>query len=104
MDAVTGLDTVLGKAVAILRASQVEDEAVPLAELVRWTGLHKATAHRLAAELVASRLLDRVNGGYRLSGWLFELGMRASLERSQLEFAMPFCRSSTRRYGVTARP
>lgn len=84
------LDTVLGKAVTILRAYRSEDQALPLAELVRRTGLHKATVHRLAGELVANRLLDRVDGGYRLSGGLFELGMLASLERSLLEMAMPF--------------
>ncbi|WP_166135793.1 IclR family transcriptional regulator [Nocardioides ochotonae] len=85
------LDTVLGKAVTILRAFTVDDQVLSLAELVRRTGLHKATAHRLARDLVANRLLDRVEpGGYRLSGGLFELGMRASVERSLLEVAMPF--------------
>lgn len=90
MDPVAGHDTVLGKAVAILRAFRADDQSVSLAELVRRTTLHKATVHRLAAELVANRLLDRVEGGYRLSGGLFELGMRASVERSLLEVAMPF--------------
>lgn len=84
------LDTVLGKAVTILRAFRAEDKALPLAELVRRTGLHKATVHRQVGELVATRLLDRVEGGYRLSGGLFELGMRASVERSLLEVSMPF--------------
>jgi DNA-binding IclR family transcriptional regulator len=85
------LDTVLGKAVTILRAFTVDDQVLSLAELVRRTGLHKATVHRLARDLVANRLLDRVEpGGYRLSGGLFELGLRASVERSLLEVAMPF--------------
>jgi DNA-binding IclR family transcriptional regulator len=84
------LDTVLGKAVTILRAFAAEDTELSLAELVRRTRLHKATVHRLAKELVAVRLLDRVENGYRLSGGLFELGMRASVERSLLEVAMPF--------------
>ncbi|MQW74304.1 helix-turn-helix domain-containing protein [Nocardioides sp. dk4132] len=85
------LDTVLGKAVTILRAFAVDDQVLSLAELVRRTGLHKATVHRLAGDLVANRLLDRVEpGGYRLSGGLFELGLRASVERSLLEVAMPF--------------
>ncbi|NLU62023.1 IclR family transcriptional regulator [Rhodococcus sp. HNM0563] len=84
------LDTVLGKAVTILRAFRPDDNVLPLAEIVRRTELHKATVHRLAGELVANRLLDRVDGGYRLSGGLFELGMRASVERSLLEMAMPF--------------
>ncbi|RYF43064.1 MAG: IclR family transcriptional regulator [Comamonadaceae bacterium] len=90
MPAPANLDTVLGKAVAILRAFRSDDLVVPLVELVRRTELHKATVHRLAGELVENRLLDRVEGGYRLSGGLFELGMRASAERSLLEMAMPF--------------
>ena len=84
------LDTVLGKAVTILRAFNPDDHVLPLAELVRRTGLHKATVHRLAGELVRTRLLDKVQTGYRLSGGLFELGMRASVERSLQEMAMPF--------------
>jgi DNA-binding IclR family transcriptional regulator len=84
------LGTVLGKAVAILRAFTLEDHVVPLAEMARRTGLHKATVHRLAGELVLLRLLDKSTAGYRLAGGLFELGMRASIERSLLEVAMPF--------------
>jgi DNA-binding IclR family transcriptional regulator len=82
--------TVLGKAVTILRAFTVDDHVVALAELVDRTGLHKATVHRLCGELVRLRLLDRAFDGYQLSGGLFELGMRASAERSLLELAMPF--------------
>lgn len=83
-------DTVIGKVVTILRAFTVEDNELSLAELVRRTGMHKATVHRLARELVDVRLLDRTEAGYRLSGGLFELGMLASVERSLLEIAMPF--------------
>lgn len=83
-------DTVIGKVVVLLRAFSVDDQDLSLAELVRRTGLHKATVYRLAGELVAVRLLDRTEGGYRLAGGLFELGMRASTERSLLEIAMPF--------------
>ncbi|MGB3303141.1 IclR family transcriptional regulator [Gordonia sp. (in: high G+C Gram-positive bacteria)] len=88
--AIVDLDTVVGKVVTILRAFTVDDAELTLAELVRRTGLHKATLHRLAGELVGVRLLDRTDGGYRLSGGLFELGMLASVERSLLEIAMPF--------------
>ncbi|MBO0842624.1 MAG: helix-turn-helix domain-containing protein, partial [Nocardioides sp.] len=84
------LDTVLGKAVAILQAFTVDDVELPLAELVRRTKLPKATVHRIAGDLVGLHLLDRTSLGYRLSGALFELGMRASVERSLLELAMPF--------------
>lgn len=85
-----GTGTVLGKAVAILRAFSANDRALGLAEITRRTGLHKATAHRLCRELVLHRLLDRADGGYRLSGGLFELGMRAAEERSLTEVAIPF--------------
>lgn len=84
------LDTVLGKAVAILHAFTAEDRVLPLTELVRRTGLSKGTAHRVAGALVTHRLLDRTDHGYRLSGGLFELGLRASSERTLLEVAMPF--------------
>ncbi|MFZ2511846.1 MAG: IclR family transcriptional regulator [Gordonia sp. (in: high G+C Gram-positive bacteria)] len=74
----------------ILHAFEVDDHDLPLAEIVRRTGLHKATAHRLAGDLAEVRLLDRTPAGYRLSSGLFELGMRASVERGLLEIAMPF--------------
>ncbi|MEP9384629.1 IclR family transcriptional regulator [Nocardioides sp. KR10-350] len=84
------LDTVLGKALAILRSFTPNDTVLPLAELVRRTGLPKGTVHRVAGDLVGHRLLDKTATGYRLSGGLFELGLRASVERSLLEVAMPF--------------
>ncbi len=84
------LDTVLGKAVALLRAFGPEDRLLPLAELVRRTGLPKPTVHRVARDLVHHRLLEKTEHGYRLAGGLFELGMRAATERTLLEVAMPF--------------
>ena len=84
------LDTVLGKAMALLRAFGPTDTFLPLAELVRRTGLPKGTAHRVAGSLVDHRLLEKGERGYRLSGSLFELGMRASTERTLLEIATPF--------------
>ncbi|HWU05947.1 MAG TPA: IclR family transcriptional regulator, partial [Streptomyces sp.] len=82
--------TVLGKALAILRAFGPADSVLPLAELVRRTDLPKGTVHRVAGDLVRHRLLDRTAHGYRLSGGLFELGLRAAAERTLLELAMPF--------------
>lgn len=41
-------------------------------------------------DLVDLHLLDRLDGGYRLSSGTFELGMRACAERTLLELAMPF--------------
>ncbi|WP_330252940.1 IclR family transcriptional regulator [Nocardia sp. NBC_00565] len=83
-------DTVLGKALAILRAFGPADSVLPLAELVRRTDLTKGSVHRVAGDLVHYRLLDKTDRGYRLSGGLFELGLRAAVERTLLETAMPF--------------
>ncbi|MBD0710920.1 MULTISPECIES: IclR family transcriptional regulator [unclassified Streptomyces] len=83
-------DTVLGKALGILRAFGPADSVLPLAELVRRTGLAKGTVHRVAGDLVHHRLLDKTERGYRLSGGLFELGLRAAAERTLLEVAMPY--------------
>ena len=85
-----GRETVLGKAMLILQAFTVERTTLSLVELHDRTGLAKATLHRVATDLVTSGLLDRVHGRYRLSGLVFELGMRASVERSLLDVAVPF--------------
>lgn len=75
---------------ALLDAFEAGDRVLSLAELTRRTGLTKATAHRLTRELVAHRLLDREEGGYRLSSGLFERGLRALADRGLVEIAMPF--------------
>lgn len=83
-------DTVPGKVVTVLFAFTADDAGVPLAELGRRTGLAKGTLHRAVGDLVSARLLERTTNGYRLSGLVFELGMRASVERRLLEVATPF--------------
>ncbi len=83
-------NTVLGKVVTILWSFTPDDQEVTLAELGRRTGLAKGTLHRVVNDLVAVRLLEWTGSGYRLSGMMFELGMRASVERRLLEVATPF--------------
>lgn len=82
--------TVLGKALAVLQAFTAEDATLGFAELHRRTGLAKSTLHRTLGELVDHGLLERPDGRYRLSGLVFELGMRASVGRGLLEVATPF--------------
>ncbi|MGF6883740.1 DNA-binding IclR family transcriptional regulator [Nocardia sp. GAS34] len=82
--------SVLGRIVLILDAFEVEDHAVGLSELARRTGLPKATVHRMCQDLVAARLLTSSPAGYSLGRGLFELGLRASVERTVLEVAVPF--------------
>jgi DNA-binding IclR family transcriptional regulator len=83
-------NTVLGKVVTVLYAFGADDDALPLAEIARRTGLPKTTLHRLLGDLTETHLLERDGLGYRLGGALFELGLRASLERGLLEVAIPF--------------
>jgi DNA-binding IclR family transcriptional regulator len=87
---VPGLDTVLGKASALLFAFQPDEAHLSLATLAARTGIAKPSVHRIAGDLVALRLLEKDDRGYRLGGRLFELGMRASVERGLLEVATPF--------------
>ncbi|MFC9556086.1 IclR family transcriptional regulator [Rhodococcus sp. NPDC056960] len=82
--------TVLGKVMMVLHAFTIDDSTLSLAELVRRTSIPKGTLHRVLSDMVAVRMLDRTDAGYRLGGSLFELGMRASVERSLLEVAIPF--------------
>jgi DNA-binding IclR family transcriptional regulator len=84
------MDSVLGRAVRVLDAFTADDHELSLAELVRRTGLPKSTVHRMLGELVGLRLLERTAAGYRLGGRLFELGMRASVERGLMEIAIPY--------------
>lgn len=80
----------LGKAVLVLRAFTADDRGVTLAELGRRTGLAKGTLHRVCGDLVGAGLLERRQDEYRLGRLMFELGMRASVERDLLEVATPF--------------
>ncbi|RJO70797.1 IclR family transcriptional regulator [Nocardia panacis] len=82
--------SVLGRIMLILDAFAVQDHAVGLSELARRTGLPKATVHRMCQDLVAARLLSLSPAGYRLGLGLFELGLRAAVERTLLEVAVPF--------------
>ena len=84
------MESVLGRAVALLEAFAADDHELSLAELVRRTRLPKSTVHRMLGELVSLRLLERVGTGYRLGSRLFELGMRAGVERGLMEVAIPF--------------
>lgn len=83
-------NTVLGKVMVVLQSFGAHDHAVTLAELGRRTGLPKATLHRIVNDLVEVRLIERTAAGYRLGGQLFELGLRASMQRGLREVAIPF--------------
>lgn len=75
---------------ALLTAFRPGDVELTLAELTRRTGIPKATAHRLLAELVTWNVVERTAGGIRLGMGLFELGQLAPLQRGLREAAVPF--------------
>ncbi|MGI5219145.1 helix-turn-helix domain-containing protein [Nocardia sp. CA-290969] len=75
-------DTVLGKATLILQAFTIESTTLTFAQVRDRSGLPKATTHRLLTDLVGVGLLERNGPRYRLSRLVFELGLRASAERS----------------------
>lgn len=66
--------SVLGKAQLLLAAFDGNRPTLGLTDLSRRSGVPKATAYRLAQELVRLNLLDRVEDGYQLGWRIFELG------------------------------
>jgi DNA-binding IclR family transcriptional regulator len=68
--------SVLGKAQLLLGAFGAGAFRLRLTELSHRSGVPKASAHRLAQELVQWGLLDRVGDQYQLGIKVFELGLR----------------------------
>ncbi|WP_329549828.1 IclR family transcriptional regulator [Streptomyces sp. NBC_01356] len=84
------MNSVLGKVRPILEAFSVDDDSLSLADLVRRTGVAKATVHRLCQELVVWGLLERADCNYRLGLRLFEIGQRVHRQRILREVAQPY--------------
>jgi DNA-binding IclR family transcriptional regulator len=77
------------RAVAVLGAFDVERRCLNLSQLSRRSGLPLATVHRLAADLVAGRLLvRREDGRYEIGARLWRLGMLAPANDLR-ELALP---------------
>ncbi len=84
------MNSVLGKAQLILQAFTADDDALSLTDLVRRTGVAKATVYRLAQELLHWGVLERSGNEYRLGLRLFELGQRVPRQRILREAALPY--------------
>ncbi len=84
------MNSVLGRTMALLTAFRPGDTELTLAELSRRTGIPKATAHRLLAELASWNVVERTPRGMRLGMALFELGQLAPIQRGLREAAAPF--------------
>ena len=70
-------DSTLGRVIAVLDAVAGGPAIVTRSYVARRTGLPKATANRIVAQLVAARLLQPHPGGVGLAIRVFEWGMRA---------------------------
>lgn len=82
--------SVVDRAFRILAALASDGGGLGLADLSRRTGLPKTTVHRLAAQLVGSRLLERSGERYRLGLAIFEIGSSVLWQSRLREAALPF--------------
>lgn len=82
--------SVLERAFALLEAVGSDGTSVGLAELARRSGLAKATAYRLANQLIQLHVLERVGEEYQLGLKLFQLGSSVARQRELREAALPF--------------
>lgn len=82
--------SVLDRVVAILGAFESNDLSLSVAEIVRRTGIAKATAHRLIVNMEKHALVQRIDGSrVTLGTRLYELGHLASRERVLRDLALP---------------
>lgn len=81
--------SVLDRAFKLLGVFGSDGLQLGLAELARKAELPKATAFRLANQLVALGALERSRSGYRLGMRLFELGSKVSCQRRLRDAALP---------------
>ncbi|MEU4226692.1 IclR family transcriptional regulator [Nonomuraea sp. NPDC026600] len=82
-------NSVLGKAQLLLRAFESGAVHLRLAELSRRSGVPKASAYRLAQELVQWGLLERSGDSYQLGMRMFELGQRVPVSAVLRRVARP---------------
>ncbi|MBT2224938.1 IclR family transcriptional regulator [Nonomuraea sp. NEAU-A123] len=82
-------NSVLGKAQLLLGAFESGAFHLRLAELSRRSGVPKASAYRLAQELVQWGLLERRGDSYQLGMRMFELGQRVPVSAMLRRVARP---------------
>jgi len=89
---VSGLDTSVGKAIAVIDAFRGEGSVLGVSQVAMRACLPKSTTHRLLNLLVEHGYIERTHARYRLSRAIFELGNMVSdcRPRSLRAIAMPF--------------
>ena len=88
----SGLDTSVGKALAVLDAFRGKGSVLGVSQVAERASLPKSTTHRLLNLLVDHGYIERTDARYRLSRAIFELGNMVSdcRPRSLRAIAMPF--------------
>jgi len=81
--------SVLGRAFEVLGCFSHRDREMSLTEIVRATGMPKATVYRLLQELIRLGALERVAARYRVGLRMFELGQLAHPSTVLHEKAVP---------------
>jgi ribose transport system substrate-binding protein len=90
------------RACAVLRAFQGPDEILELHDVAARTGLHRSTAFRLLANLVAQRLLERVGcSGYR-SRFRIQTSDRYRIGYGEQSTVIPYIKAVTESLAVAA--
>jgi DNA-binding IclR family transcriptional regulator len=82
--------SVLERAFCLLEVLGSDGASLGLAELARRARLPKATAYRLANQLIDLHVLERAGQEYQLGLKLFELGTSVARQRELREIALPF--------------
>lgn len=83
-------ESMVGRVARILRAFDEDHDSLTISELASRSGLPVGTAHRIAADMVAERLLDRDGRRYAVGTGLWERGELAAVSLRFREIAMPF--------------
>lgn len=81
---------VVSKVFQLLGCFSSGERVLSLAELSRRTNIPKPTVHRIAADLVDLRALERTENGFTLGVVLFDLGGLVAVPRNIRELALPF--------------
>ena len=90
VSSMTGDESVLARAAALLEAFDDEHRELTLAALVGRSGLPRSTAHRMAAQMVALGWLDKPGGRYRIGNRLFALSGLVPVRHTLREAVLPF--------------
>ena len=75
---------------AILATFESDRRSLSVADIVEWTGIPRATVHRMANKRAEDRWLERDGTKFVLGLRTFELGHRVPLQRQLREAATPY--------------